>query len=48
MSLGNPLWTVFVGIYILFSVPVLFKVNIDPDFEALKSQHSTEEPEIET
>jgi hypothetical protein len=29
-------------------VLVLFKVNIDPDFEALKKEYSAEEHEIET
>jgi GPH family glycoside/pentoside/hexuronide:cation symporter len=36
------------ALFLFFAVLVLFKVNIDPDFDALKSEYSTEELELET
>jgi GPH family glycoside/pentoside/hexuronide:cation symporter len=48
VSQGYLLWGPIAALFIFLSVLVLFKVNIDPDFEALKKQHSIETPEIET
>jgi len=48
VSQGYMLWGPIAALFIFLSVLVLFKVNIDPDFEALKSQYSVEETEIET
>ncbi len=48
VSQGYLLWGPIAALFIFLSVLVLFKVNIDPDFEALKKEYSAEEHEIET
>ncbi len=45
---GHLLWGPIAALFMLLSVLVLFKVDIDPDFETLKTQYTQEEPEIET
>jgi GPH family glycoside/pentoside/hexuronide:cation symporter len=45
---GYLFWGPIAALFIFLSVLVLFKVNIDPDFEALKKEYSAEEHEIET
>jgi Na+/melibiose symporter-like transporter len=45
---GYLYWGPITALFLFLAVLVLFKVDIDPDFEALKAQHSSEEPELET
>ncbi len=45
---GYLFWGPIASVFLLLSVLVLFKVNIDPDFDALKVQYSNEQPEIKT
>ena len=48
ISQGYLWWGPIAALFIFMSVLVLFKVNIDPDFEALKAEYSVQESEIET
>jgi Na+/melibiose symporter-like transporter len=43
---GYLLWGPIAALFLLLSVLVLFKVNIDPDFESLKAEYSTAKEEI--
>jgi GPH family glycoside/pentoside/hexuronide:cation symporter len=45
---GYLFWGPIAALFILLSVLVLFKVNIDPDFEALKAQYPADEPDVVT
>ena len=45
---GYLFWGPIASLFILLSVLVLFKVNIDPDFEALKAQYPADEPDMVT
>jgi hypothetical protein len=47
VSQGYLLWGPIAALFIFLSVLTLFKVNIDPDFEALKAEYSDPVPEIE-
>ena len=40
VSLGYTIWGPIAAFFLLLSVLVLFKVNIDPDFDAIKAQYS--------
>ena len=46
VSQGYLFWGPIAALFIFLSVLVLFKVDIDPDFERLKAEHSTEGLEI--
>ena len=45
---GYLFWGPIASLFLLMSVLVLFKVDIDPDFESLKAQYPQKESEIET
>jgi len=46
VSQGYLFWGPIAALFIFLSVLVLFKVNIDPDFERLKAEYSTARDEI--
>jgi Na+/melibiose symporter-like transporter len=46
VSQGYLFWGPVASLFLLLSVLVLFKVNIDPDFEKLKEEHSYVEEEV--
>ncbi|MFW9796126.1 MAG: MFS transporter [Candidatus Thorarchaeota archaeon] len=48
LSLGYNIWGPIAALFIFLSVLVLFKVDIDPDFDMLKEEYATSEPELET
>jgi GPH family glycoside/pentoside/hexuronide:cation symporter len=45
---GYLLWGPIAALFIFLSVLVLFKVNIDPDFESLKAEYSSTSNEIDS
>lgn len=45
---GYLYWGPITAVFLFLAVLVLFKVNIDPDFDALKAQYATEEQGLET
>ena len=48
VSEGYLIWGPVAALFIFLSVLVLFKVNIDPDFDALKAEYSVLEEEVES
>lgn len=48
VSQGYLFWGPVAALFIFLSVLVLFKVNIDPDFEKLKAEYSTQREEVES
>lgn len=47
VSQGYLFWGPIAALFIFLSVLVLFKVDIDPDFERLKAEHSIERKELD-
>ena len=45
---GYLFWGPISALFLLMSVLVLFKVNIDPDFKALEAKYQESQPELES
>ena len=48
VSLGYLIWGPIAAMFIFLSVLVLFRVNIDPDFETIKADYQDLDSEIQS